>query len=118
MKKYAYLKKNKYIKCMLLIIVVITCIKLYTNFLFENLNNETPREAVVEFIYGETHSWKSFFIEVEECKDIDKTDSSSLYYNIKYNGWWSIPDQMGGKIEIKKIGNHYYVVEYIGYCYL
>ena len=116
MKKYAYLKKNKYIKCMLLIIVVITCIKLYTNFLFENLNNETPREAVVEFIYVETHSLKSFFIEVEECKDIDKTDSSSLYYNIKYNGWWSIPNQMGGKIEIKKIGNHYYVVEYIGYC--
>ena len=116
MKKYSNLIKNRYLKYIFIIIMVILCLKLYTNYLFDSLNNETPREAIVEFIYDETHSWKSFFIEIEESKNIDKTDNNSLYYNIKYNGWYSIPGQLGGTIEVRKIDNHYYVIKYIGYC--
>ena len=84
MEKFINLLKNRYFKCILIVIIAILCLKLYTNYLFESLNNETPREAIVEFIYDETHSWKSFFIEIEESKNIDKTDENSLYYNIKY----------------------------------
>lgn len=115
MKRYSNLIRNRYLKCVLIVIMVILCLKLYTNYLFESLNNETPREAIVEFIYDETHSWKSFFIEIEETKNIDKTDNN-LYYNIKYNGWYSIPGGLGGTIEVKRIDNHYYVIKYIGYC--
>ena len=116
MEKFINLLKNRYFKCILIVIIAILCLKLYTNYLFESLNNETPREAIVEFIYDKTHSWKSFFIEIEESKNIDKTDENSLYYNIKYNGWYSIPGDLGGTIEVKKINNQYYVIKYIGYC--
>lgn len=116
MKKHVQIMKNKYFKLVLVLIVIVFCFKLYTNYVFEYLNNETPREAIVEFIYEETHSWKSFFIEIEEASNVSNKDEDSLYYQIKYNGWYSIPGDLGGTIEVKKNDDHYYVVKYIGYC--
>lgn len=47
MEKFINLLKNRYFKCILIVIIAILCLKLYTNYLFESLNNETPREAIV-----------------------------------------------------------------------
>ncbi len=116
MKKYKQIIKNKYFKLVLVLIAVVFCFQLYTNYLFDQLNNETPREAIVEFIYDETHSWKSFFIDIEQSQNVNDPKEDSLYYQIKYNGWYSIPGDLGGTIEVKKADDHYYVVKYIGYC--
>lgn len=115
-KKYIKIIKSKYFKGIIAIAVIVLGMKFYTGYLYENLNNETPREAIVEFIYGETHSWKSFFIEVEESENVYDRDEDSLYYHIQYNGWYSIPGDLGGTIELKKINDRYYVVKYLGYC--
>ena len=53
MKKYEQIIKNKYFKLVLVLIAVVFCFQLYTNYLFDQLNNETSREAIVEFIYDE-----------------------------------------------------------------
>lgn len=108
MKKY-----SKYLIAIIIIFMIGLGLKLYTNYVFDNLNNETPREAIVEFVYEESHSWKSFFIDVEEYDYEDKKDDN-LYYRIKYNGH-SIPKQLGGTIEVKEDNNHYYVTKYLGY---
>lgn len=114
-KKFLKIIKSKFFKGLIVVFVAVLFIKLYTGYLYENLNNETPREAIIEFIYGETHNWKSFFIEIEESENVSDRNEGSLYYHIKYNGWYSIPGDLGGTIELKKINDYYYVVKYIGY---